>query len=511
VSPNLQRTIVTGSIMLATIMQTLDSTIANVALPHMQGSFSATQEQIAWVLTSYIVAAAVFTPTTGFLATRLGRRNLLAGAVIGFTVASMLCGAATSLSEIVLFRLLQGMFGAALVPLSQAILLDTYPPEKHGAAMAVWGMGVMVGPILGPALGGWLTDAYSWRWVFYINVPFGLLALAGIFAASSEAPVDKSRRFDWQGFAYLGLSIAGLQIMLDRGQVQDWFSSTEIIVEGGIAAIAFFLFIAHSMTTKNPFITLHLFRDRNLVIGLVLITVVGVVLFATMALLPPYLETLMGYPVVTTGLVLAPRGIGTMVAMFLVGRLVNRIDIRLIMAFGMFLTIYSLWEMSQFNLYISEGMIVTTGIIQGFGLGFIFVPLTTATFATLSPELRTEGTSLYSLMRNIGSSVGISITQALISRYTQINHEILSRNVSELNPLLRPEHAPPGWNMQTMQGLALAEGEVTRQAASIAYLNDFKLMMYMTLLALPLLVLLRPARRKGPESPAEAASAMHMD
>ena len=508
-NPSLQRMIVTGSIMLATIMQALDSTIANVALPHMQGTFSATQEQISWVLTSYIVAAAVFTPTTGFLASRFGRRNLLAAAVIGFTIASMLCGAATSIEEIVLFRLLQGMFGAALVPLSQSILLDTYPQEQHGSAMAVWGMGVMVGPILGPALGGWLTDAYNWRWVFYINVPFGMLALAGIFAASGEGDGDRTRRFDWMGFAWLGLAIASLQIMLDRGQVKDWFSSTEIVVEGVIAALAFYLFIVHSMTTKNPFITPRLFRDRNLVVGLTLITVVGVVLFATMALLPPYLETLMGYPVVTTGLVLAPRGIGTMIAMFIVGRIVNRIDIRLIMAFGLFLTIYSLWEMSTFNLYVSETTIVTTGIVQGFGLGFIFVPLTTATFATLSPDLRTEGASLYSLMRNMGSSVGISITQSLISRFTQMNHEFLSRNVSELNPLLRPDHAPPGWNVGTMQGLALAEGEVTRQAASIAYLNDFKLMMYMTILALPLLFLLR-VRKNGAPQEGEPVSA-HLD
>lgn len=509
-NPSLQRLIVTGSIMLATIMQALDSTIANVALPHMQGTFSATQEQISWVLTSYIVAAAVFTPTTGFLASRFGRRNLLAAAVIGFTIASMLCGAATSIEEIVLFRLLQGMFGAALVPLSQAILLDTYPQEQHGSAMAVWGMGVMVGPILGPALGGWLTDAYNWRWVFYINVPFGALALAGIFAASSESEGDRTRRFDWMGFAWLGLAIASLQIMLDRGQVEDWFSSTEIMIEAAVAALAFYLFIVHSMTTKNPFITPQLFKDRNLSVGLILITMVGVVLFATMALLPPYLETLMGYPVVTTGLVLAPRGIGTMIAMFLVGRIVNRIDIRLIMAFGFLLTIYSLWEMSTFNLYVSEMTIVMTGVIQGFGLGFIFVPLTTATFATLAPELRTEGTSLYSLMRNIGSSVGISITQSLISRYTQVNHEVLSRNVSELNPLLRPDQAPPGWDIGTAQGLALAEGEVTRQAASIAYLNDFKLMMYMTILALPLLLLLRVKKNGGAPGGAPAAAA-HLD
>lgn len=490
-NPGLQRRIVTGSIMLATIIQALDSTIANVALPHMQGSFSASQEQIAWVLTSYIIAAAVFTPTTGFLASRFGHKRLLTMAIIGFTFSSMLCGAATSLNEIVIFRLLQGMFGAALVPLSQAILLDTTPREQHGSAMAIWGMGVMVGPILGPALGGWLTESYSWRWVFYINLPLGALALAGVLSAVPDSQTNTTRRFDWTGFALLSLAIASLQIMLDRGQSQDWFSSNEIVLEAMLGGIAFYLFIVHSMTTKNPFIPLQVFADRNVVLGLILITIVGVVLFATMALLPPFLETLKGYPVVTTGLVLAPRGMGTMVSMFLVGRLINHVDTRYIMALGMALTAYSLWEMASFSLDVNETTIILTGVLQGFGIGFVFVPLAAVTFSTLAPHLRTEAAALFSLLRNLGASVGISITQSMTIQYMQINHAVLSENLSRLRPMLRPDHAPLGWALNSPESLALANQMVSREAATIAYLNDFRFMMYLTVLAIPLLFLLK--------------------
>lgn len=485
----LQRRVVTGSIMLATVMQTLDSTIANVALPHMQGSMSATQDQIAWVLTSYIVAAAIATPATAFLAARFGRKRLLAVSVVGFTVASMLCGAAMTLEEMVIFRLAQGVFGAGFVPLSQSILLDTYPLEKRASAMALWGVGVMVGPIVGPALGGYLTDSYSWRWVFYINLPFGILALAGILSSVTETTFDKGRRFDWLGFAFLSLAIGSLQIMLDRGNLKDWFSSREIVIEGLVCLFTFYLFVVHSATFRRPFIDLRLFRDRNLVIGLIVIFIVGLILYATMALMPPFLETLMGYPVVTTGLVLAPRGGGTMVAMFLCGRLVNRFDLRAIMIMGLLLASFSLWEMTYFTLDVSTWTIIHTGVVQGLGLGFIFAPLTTITFATLAPELRTEGTSFYSLLRNVGSSVGISATQALITRLTQVNHASLAEPITATNPVYR--HLPGGLSIDTLAGLEALNGAVTRQAAAIAYLNDFRIMMYMTLLAIPLILLMR--------------------
>ncbi len=374
--------LLTACIMLATIMQALDTTIANVALPYMQGSLSATVDQINWVLTSYIVAAAIATPVTGFLEARLGRKRLFQIAVAGFTGASVLCGLAGTLPEMVLFRLVQGLFGASLVPLSQAVLLDSYPKEKHGQAMAMWGMGVMVGPILGPTLGGWLTETYNWRWVFYINVPIGILTFAGLSAYLSETKITKGS-FDWFGFAMLSVAIGSFQMMLDRGEQLDWFSSTEIVVEAVVAALAFYLFLVQTFTVKQPFIDPAIFKDRNFTIGLCFIFVVGIILLASLALITPYLQNLMGYPVITAGMVLAPRGIGTMVAMMIVGRIINRVDPRLLLAAGLLLTAEVLWEMNYFTPDVSQWTLVRTGILQGMGLGFMFVPLSTITFATL--------------------------------------------------------------------------------------------------------------------------------
>jgi DHA2 family multidrug resistance protein len=476
--------------MLATIMQAVDTTIANVALPNMQGSMSATSEQIAWVLTSYIVAAAIMTPMTGFLAARMGRKKLFVTAVIGFTLTSMLCGIATSLEEMVLFRLLQGVFGAGLVPLSQSVLLDTYPKEKHGSAMAMWGVGVMVGPILGPTLGGYLTEYYNWRWVFLINLPFGVLALIGILMFVEETE-KVSRRFDMFGFALLALAIGSLQLMLDRGQSLDWFSSTEIIIESLVAAVCLYMFVAHMMTAKAPFLEPGLFKDRNLVLGLVFIFIVGVVLLATLALLPPFLQNLMGFPVITTGEVLAPRGIGSMVAMLVVGRLVNIVDIRLLIGAGLMLVSLSLFQMAEFNLNVSPWAVVQTGLIQGAGLGLVFVPLSTITFSTLEIRYRTDGTSMFSLMRNIGSSIGISVMVALAARSAQTNHAVLGEQLTPYRDPVQRLLEEGGGLGSTDQALAILNGELSRQAAAIGYLNDFQLMAWMTLLAIPLLLLFR--------------------
>lgn len=489
------RGLVTMSVMLATIMQALDTTIANVALPNMQGGMGATQDQISWVLTSYIVAAAIMTPPTGILADRLGRRRLFLISIAGFTVASMLCGAAQTLPQIVFFRLLQGVFGAALVPLSQSVLLDTYPREQHGSAMAMWGVGVMVGPILGPTLGGWLTEYWSWRWVFYINLPFGILAFLGVAAFVTETS-SRGRSFDVWGFALLSLAIGSFQMMLDRGELLDWFSSREIIVETVVAGLAFYLFLVHMFTAEHPFIDPHLFKDRNLSAGLVLIFLIGVILLATMALLPPFLQNLRGYPVITTGYLLAPRGVGTMVAMFLVGRLMGRIDARLLIVTGMGLVCVSLWEMTGFTMDVPAAAIVRSGIVQGFGLGLIFVPLSTLTFATLAPHFRTDATGLFSLMRNLGSSIGISIVMSYLSQSSQANHEILGEHINPFNPLLRSPWLPDSWDPETIEGLAGLNAEVSRQAMNLAYIQDFQLMMGVVILAAPLLLLLRkPARR----------------
>jgi DHA2 family multidrug resistance protein len=492
--------LLTLCVMLATIMQALDTTIANVALPYMQGTLSATADQINWVLTSYIVAAAIATPVTGFLEARLGRKRLFLGAVIGFTVASVLCGIATSLPEMVIFRLVQGLFGASLVPLSQAVLLDSYPREKHGSAMAMWGVGVMVGPILGPTLGGWLTEFYNWRWVFYINVPIGILTFAGLSAYLAPGKTSKTS-LDWFGFAMLSIAIGAFQTMLDRGEQLDWFSSREIVIEAVVAGLAFYLFLVQTFTVDKPFIDPSIFRDRNFVLGLCFIFVVGIILLASLALITPYLQNLMNYPVLTAGLVLAPRGIGTMVAMMIVGRIINRVDPRHLLGSGLLLTAAVLWEMTYFTPDVSQWTLIRTGVLQGMGLGLMFVPLSTITFATLPNALRTQGTALYSLMRNIGSSIGISLVVFLLTRNTQLVHAELAGHVTPFNDPLAVPATAQIWNMATTVGRAALNAEVTRQATIVAYADDFKLMMIVALAALPLVFLLKRAEAR----PGEAA------
>jgi DHA2 family multidrug resistance protein len=495
------RGVLTICVMLATIMQALDTTIANVALPYMMGSLSATLDQINWVLTSYIVAAAIMTPVTGFLTARFGRKRIFLVTVAGFTGASVLCGMAASLEQMVLFRLLQGVFGAPLVPLSQSVLLDSYPKEKHGSAMALWGIGVMVGPILGPTLGGWLTEYYNWRWVFYINLPVGILTFVGLSAFLVETKLSRIK-LDWIGFLSLGLAIGALQMMLDRGEQLDWFSSLEVQIEAGLTVLGFYLFIVQTLTAEQPFIDPRIFRDRNFAVGLMFIFVVGIILLATLALLTPYLQNLMGYPVLTAGLVLAPRGFGTMLAMMICGRLINRVDPRLLLATGFALTAQVLWEMTGFTPDVSQWTLIRTGVTQGMGLGFMFVPLSTITFATLTPEFRTQGTALYSLSRNIGSSIGISFVTFLLVRNTQAMHAAITEHVTPYNDALRDPFVSQIWNLATEAGRAALNSEITRQATIVAYGDDFKLMMIVALAVLPLVLLLRRARQSS--GPADA-------
>ena len=490
----LNRPMITLSIMLATIMQTLDSTIANVALPHMQGTLSASQDQIAWVLTAYIVAAAIATPLTGWLVDRFGQKNIFLASIGGFTVASMLCGMSNSLAEIVAARLLQGGFGAALVPLSQVVLLDINPKEKQGPAMAIWGVGVMVGPILGPTLGGWLTDSYNWRWVFFINVPIGLLAVYGMWKYIRPVPGPRQQRFDMFGFSTLSLAIGALQLLLDRGQQNDWFSSTETWIEAIALVVTTTYFVAHTALTPadKSFVDFRLFKNQNYVSGVLFIFIVGLVLYATRALLPTMLETLMNYPVATTGLVTAPSGVGTMIMMLIVGRLIGKIDLRLMLFAGFTITAVSLWQMSHYTIELSEGDIVWPGVIQGIGMGLVFVPLSAATFATLSPAMRAQGTALFSLVRNIGSSIGISLVQTMLVRNTVIAHASLTERVTHANPAWHNPAIAGTYDLSSPSGTALLDGTVTQQAAMIAYIDDFWLMLFLTLAVTPLLLLIRP-------------------
>lgn len=479
------------SVMLSTIMQVLDTTIANVALPHMQGALGATSDQITWVLTSYIVATAILTLPVGYLARRFGRRKLLLWSVAGFTLASLLCGQADSLEEMVLWRLLQGVCGASLVPLSQSTLLDSFPVEKHAGAMSIWGTGVMLGPILGPTLGGWLTDFYSWRWVFLINLPIGMASFAGVYFFVKETPITR-QRFDLFGFSLLALCVGTLQLMLDRGELVMWFESIEVRLYVIACVFALYFFVVHSRTSDHTLFSPGLFRDRNFVSGISFIFFIGIILLATMVLLPPFMQVWKGYPVVTTGLLLMPRGVGTMLTMMMAGRLLRYFDGRVVILCGMCLLSYSLYLMAGFNLQVSQFDIIASGVIQGLGLGLVFIPATTLAYATLSPSLRDEGTALFNLARNMGTSVGVSIVMAMLSRNLWINQQHIAARLT-LDASVFP-NLPGGAELGQMPAVIM--NEVARQAAEIAFVNDFYLLMWINLLAMPLVLLLRnPPRR----------------
>lgn len=495
---------ITISIMLATTMNTLDSTIANVALPHIQGSVQAGPEQIGWVLTSYIIAAAIMTPLTGWVAGRVGRKRLFLVSISGFVVASMLCGIATSLPELVIFRLMQGVFGAALMPLSQAVLLDINPREKHGQAMAIFGAGVILGPILGPAVGGYLTEYLSWRWCFYINLPIGILSLVGVWVFISGDKPAATKPFDFLGFGMLTLFVGSFQLMLDRGPGEDWFLSREVWAEAILAAIGLWVFAIHTMTADHPFLDRNLLRDRNFVVASVFGFFVGILLYSAMALLPPLMQVLLGYPVLTAGIVSMPRGIGSFIGMLVVGRLIGRMDTRLLLFSGLALSATAFWQMSHFDLSMGSGPLVVTGILQGFGIGMIFVPLSTLAFATMSPALRAEGSAVNTLVRNLGSSVGISIMQALVVANTQGMHESLAANIAPSAPVIR-DGLPAIFDPQSPAGLMALNAEITRQATMVAYVDSFKLMLIITLVCMPTLLLLRKPQRPG-GAPTHAAA-----
>jgi DHA2 family multidrug resistance protein len=490
------------AIMLPRIMQGLDTTIANVALPHISGSLSASQTQISWVLTSYIVSAAIMIPLTGWLAGRFGIKYIYLVSVAGFTVASALCGSATSLTELVIYRALQGICGAGMVPLSQAVLLQTYPVERHGQAMAIFGMGSIVGPITGPVLGGWLTEDYSWRWIFYINLPVGVLATLGILLFIRETRRAHREAFDFLGFITLSLAIGAFQMMLDRGETKGWFGSTEIWVEATIALVAFYLFVVHTVTASGPsFLNRELLKSPNFVAGIVLMFFLGGILNGTLALLPTMLQNLMNYPVMTAGIVTAPRAFGTMIAMFLVARFIGRVDTRLLILIGLAMTAAAQWQMTGFSLGMGMEPIIISGVTQGFGIGCIFVPINTLALSGLPRRIMTQGTALRSLMRNIGGSVGIASFEAQLQQNTQIVHSRLVEGLRPDNPLARAPFMMAPYSLKAPAGIAALNAEVTRQAAMVAYIDDFKLMMILALASMALLLLVRRPR------PAPAAAA----
>jgi DHA2 family multidrug resistance protein len=502
-----RRALVTVCAMSATIMQALDTTIANVALPYMQGSLSASLDQINWVLTSYIVASAIMTAPIGWVADRFGRKRLFVICAGGFTFASVLCGLAQSIEQMVAFRLLQGAFGAALVPLSQSVMLDSYTAKERGSAMAIWGIGVMLGPIMGPTLGAWLTDNYSWHWVFFINLPIGIVTVLGLMVFMPDTPRQTGRRFDWLGFVALAVAIGALQLMLDRGEQLGWLDSSEIVAEGIVSAAAFYLFIAHSLTATAPFVRLELFRDRNFIAGCLFMIAIGVVLFGTMALVTPFMQNVIGYPILTAGLLLASRGIGTLGAMIIVGRLLAVIETRYLVLAGLLLASFTLHQMVGFTDQTSSQAIVVASLVQGFGLGLVFVPLSTVAFTTLPAHLRTEGAAILTLVRNIGSSIGISMVVAQLTSTATRMHASLIEYITPFNDALKAPDVSSILNLTTDTGRALLDQLATQQAAIIAYANDFKLLMYLTLATLPFLILIGSTRSQRSSSGASEAHA----
>jgi len=489
-----QRMMLTVCAMGATIMQALDTTIANIALPHMQGSLSASLDQINWVLTSYIVASAIMTAPVGWLADRFGRKKLFIVCVAGFTVASLFCALSQNIGQIVAFRLMQGAFGAALVPLSQSVMLDAYPFEQRGQAMAIWGIGVMLGPIMGPTLGGWLTEYYSWHWVFLVNLPVGVFTVLGLLVFMDETSPRGHLRFDWFGFVALAVGIGSLQLMLDRGEQVGWFESPEIVAEAIVSIVGFYYFFAHSLTTDEPFVRFALFKDRNFIGGCIFMAVIGMALFSTMALVVPYMQNVMGYPVLTAGWMLGSRGIGTLVVMLFVGRLLRTVEARWLVLIGLSVTAVTIGQMIGFTNDTSQGTIITVTLVQGAGLGMVFVPLSTVAFATLPAHLRTDGTAILTLVRNMGSSIGISVVIANLTSTTAAMHARLAESVTPFNDALKMPDVAGIVDLTTEAGLALLERMVQQQATIIAFANDFKLLMWMLLVSIPLVFVIGSSR-----------------
>ncbi len=490
------RGLLTIGVMLAMVVVMLDTTVANVALPHMQAGLGATFDTVTWVLTSYIIGTAVAMPITGWLADRIGSRQLFLIAVGGFVITSMACGVAMHLEEMVLFRFVQGITGAFIGPLSQTAMLDINEPSRQARAMSVWGMGIMIGPIMGPIIGGWLTENYNWRWVFYVNLPVGLLSFSLIWLFLPGKPLSR-RNFDLFGFSMLAIALSALQLMLDRGTDQDWFHSTEIWIEAMIATSAGWVFVVHLLTAKRALIDRALFANANVSIALLFQLVIGLMMMAVMALMPPLLQRIYGYDVLDTGVLLAPRGVGILVSMFITGRIAGKVDPRYIIMTGMLIASVSMWQMTRWTLVMDWRPIVISGVFQGLGMGLCFMPVNSMAFATLDPRFRTEGASLLNLFRSIGGSVGISIVTAVLGHNAQTSHEDLAAHITASSMAVIDPSTAERFGAFGDAAMAMVNAEVTRQALMIAYLDDFKLIMYVLLAALPVILIMKPPKQAG--------------
>ena len=484
------RVVATGGLMLATLTNALDTTIANVALPHVQGSLSASQDQITWVLTSYMVGTAIMTPMSGWLAQKVGRKQLFLISIVAFVAVSVLCGLAANLPEMVLFRFLQGFAGAAMIPLSQAAILDLWPQPLIPQVMAVWSAVVMVAPILGPTIGGWLTEHYSWRWVFYINVPVGALAFLLVTVALAPDEPGRGRPFDVLGFTALVLFTGSVQLMMDRGPTLDWFDSREVCIEAVLALCSLYVFVTQTLTSRNPFFHRDLFRDRNYISAMVFSVVVSATLFSTSALLPTLMQNLLGYSAMQSGVASAPRGFGSLVALTFVPWMASRFGPRRTMAVGLLLSVAALWRMGHFDLSMNTRPIIIAGLIQGFGQGMVMNPMSVISFATLNPAHRTEAAVFGNMVRSVAGGLGISSLQLILTHQSATAHERLASHIVASDPVVN-------WmlpHMMSSGGLEAVNAEVTRQAAMIGYDAAFGWMSLGTLLVLPLLLVMRSAK-----------------
>ena len=502
------------SVMFATFMEVLDTTVVNVSLPHIAGSLSATVDEATWALTSYLVANAIILPMTGWLASRFGRKNLLMLSVVGFTSASFLCGLAPTLGTLIFFRILQGATGGALQPLSQAVLLEAFPPHDRGKAMAFWGLGIVVAPILGPVLGGWLTDSYSWRWVFYINIPVGIASIVMTKMYIFDPPYlrQESRSIDYWGIGMLAVGIGALQIVLDKGQEDDWFSSYTITTLAIVAAVMLVLLIYHELTTEDPVVDLHVFKERSYAVGVFLMTVVGFVLYGSMVLLPIMLQTLLGYPPLQAGIAMAPRGIGAFFMMPLTGLMMSRFDTRKLLTVGLLIAGMTLLWLSQLNLQAGYWDVFWPQLVQGIGMSLLFVPLTTVAMNPIPRERMGNATSLFNLMRNIGGSIGIAMTGTMLARNSQTTTALLGANVTPYTPAsramfeqMRAAFMAAGADVTTATSRATAAmfGMVQRQATMVSFVGIFQLLGLLFLALIPLVLLMK--RPQGRPEPGAAA------
>lgn len=486
-----------AAIIVGATMQSIDMTIANVALPNMQGALGATLDQIAWVLTSYVVATAIGIPILGWIASRYGQKRVLLFCLTGFTITSAFCGMAVSLTDMVIYRALQGFSSAGLLPLAQAITLRLFPRAYFAKAMAIFGISMMLGPILGPTLGGYITEISNWRWIFFINLPLGVLSIAGVWLFLDEYRSHSDTTFDVFGFAMLTVAIASLQLLLDRGETKHWFDSTEIWIYATLAPLSFYLFLVQTMTVAKPFINTALFSDRNFVMGCTLFVLVAGNMMITVALQPPMLSKVMGYPTMTVGALLAPRGIGAMIGMILSTRLMRRVGTRRLVITGLIFAAMGLWDLAHLSPQISEWYIIRSGFIQGIGLGMVFVQLNTIAFSTLPEKLHVEASSMFNLTRAIGSSIGISVIMRNLARSTQRSHAEIAEHVTPYNEVWRLSPLPDGWSsLADPMALELLNAEVTRQALMIGFINAYYWLMISALGAIVLMLFV-----KLPESP----------